>query len=1228
LYEGLITTPGYDGNVANQDAPNPLYPASGCSQYFTFANLLHEDTLAAAGQPPFTNPCNSSQRIPNSIPQFLRTRPVLDWNHASANTRTPTYGGSGQAQTANVGANGSPVSGTQFQGNCAVGGLWYTGTNFPIAYQDRYYFADWGPGLIKTLTFDANDKPVALGVFASNAGAVVCITQHPIDGSLYYIGYNFTGATITRLAYTGNSTPVAVASADRYYGPTPLAVQFSSTGSSDPDGQSITFSWNFGDGSPVSTLANPTHTFTAPTGVPTKFIVTLTVTDSGGLSAQKSLTISVNNTPPNVTITSPPNGALIDPFNQTLVNLTASVSDAESTDPQLLYQWQVLLHHNDHDHGNPIDTNHSTTAVLEPVGCDGINIYYYRILLTVTDPAGLATTREVRVFPDCGPNTPATISSIPNQTILQNQSTGPINFTIGDAETPAVNLQLSGTSSNQALVPNGNITFGGSGANRTVTVTPAVGQAGTATITVTVNDGPHDTSTSFVVTVNPVTTQTLSFNNTTALIIPDHGAGSPYPSTINVTGMSGTVSNVTVALKNLSHTWVSDIDVLLVGPGGQKVLIFSDVGEAFNANNVTVTLSDAASPPLPANGSFASGTYKPTDYPPTETFPAPAPAGPYVTTLSTFNGGTANGTWSLFVFDDGNGDQGSFAGGWTVTVTTFTPVTPTPTATATFAGTPSPTPTATATATATATVPPSPTPTNTPTATATATFTPVVTPTPTPGAGPIASYNFNEGTGPTITDASGHGITGTLQGATWTTGGKNGNALSFNGSSSFVDLGNPALLQITGSMTWSAWIKAAANPPDDGQVVAKSDGTSGWQFKTSPDTGPHTFGVAVSSAPNSTTQRYSTTTRSLNVWYHVAGVYDATARTLDIYVNAVRDNGVLIGTVPASQVNSSVNVNIGRRTGGFYFNGIIDDLRIYNRALNQGEIQSDMNSPVGGSVATPTATATSTATATATATPTATATATATIGPTSTPSATPTSTATATATATIGATPTPSVSPTPNVGLVAAYSFNQGTGTTITDASGNGLTGTLQGATWTTGGKYGNALNFNGASSYVDLGNPTLLRLTGSMTWSAWVKAAANPPDDGQIIAKANGSSGWQFKTSPDTGPHTFGVAVSGSSNSNTQRYSTTVRSLNVWYHVAGVYNATARTLDIYVNGVQDNGVLIGTIPASQINSSVGVNIGRRTGGFYFNGVIDEVRIYNRALSAQEIQADMNTPLP
>ncbi|HKS35608.1 MAG TPA: PQQ-dependent sugar dehydrogenase, partial [Verrucomicrobiae bacterium] len=217
--------------------------------------------------------------------------------------------------------------------------------------------------------------------------------------------------------------------------------------------------------------------------------------------------------------------------------------------------------------------------------------------------------------------------------------------------------------------------------------------------------------------------------------------------------------------------------------------------------------------------------------------------------------------------------------------------------------------------------------------------------------------------------------------------------------------------------------------------------------------------------------------------------------------------------------------------------------------------------------------------------------------------------------------------PAPSGGLAAAYGFNEGTGTMVTDASGNGHGGALSGATWTPSGRYGGALSFNGSSSYVDLGNPPGLQLTGSKTWSAWVKAAANPPDDGQIVAKSDGTSGWQFKTSPDTGWHTFGVGVSGGGGNFGQRYSTTVRALNVWYHVAGVYDATAATLDIYVNGVLDNGVVLGTIPASQADANVNVNIGRRTGGFYFNGIIDEVRVYNRVLTAAEIQSDMNTPV-
>jgi formylglycine-generating enzyme required for sulfatase activity len=99
-------------------------------------------------------------------------------------------------------------------------------------------------------------------------------------------------------------------------------------------------------------------------------------------------------------------------------------------------------------------------------------------------------------------NTAPTISDIAAQTIAAGANTGAIAFTISDAQTPASSLVLSKSSSNTTLVPNSNIVFGGSGANRTVTVTPASGQTGTATITVTVSDGSLTGSDSFLLTVN------------------------------------------------------------------------------------------------------------------------------------------------------------------------------------------------------------------------------------------------------------------------------------------------------------------------------------------------------------------------------------------------------------------------------------------------------------------------------------------------------------------------------------------------------------------------------------------------------------------------------------------------------------------------------------------------------------------------------------------------------
>src|SRR6185436_16295991 len=101
-------------------------------------------------------------------------------------------------------------------------------------------------------------------------------------------------------------------------------------------------------------------------------------------------------------------------------------------------------------------------------------------------------------------NTPPTISDIINFTINEDASTGPIAFTIGDAETAADSLVLSKGSSNPTLVPVANMVFGGSGAFRSVTVTPAPNQSGSATLTVSVSDGIVTASDTFVLTVNPV----------------------------------------------------------------------------------------------------------------------------------------------------------------------------------------------------------------------------------------------------------------------------------------------------------------------------------------------------------------------------------------------------------------------------------------------------------------------------------------------------------------------------------------------------------------------------------------------------------------------------------------------------------------------------------------------------------------------------------------------------
>ena len=171
-----------------------------------------------------------------------------------------------------------------------------------------------------------------------------------------------------------------------------------------------------------------------------------------------------------------------------------------------------------------------------------------------------------------------------------------------------------------------------------------------------------------------------TFSNTNNISITDNvpspwpaGAASPYPSTINVSSVTGLVGKVTVTLSNLSHSYPDDIDMLLVGPGGQKVLLMSDAGGGNPVVNLNVTFDDAAST-LSDEGQILSASYHPADYQSGDAFNAPAPAAPYGASLSSFIGLNANGAWSLYIMDDFGGDPGNIAKGWSLSFTTLSPI--------------------------------------------------------------------------------------------------------------------------------------------------------------------------------------------------------------------------------------------------------------------------------------------------------------------------------------------------------------------------------------------------------------------------------------------------------------------------------------------------------------------------------------------------------------------------
>jgi len=520
---------------------------------------------------------------------------------------------------------------------------------------------------------------------------------------------------------------------------------------------------------------------------------------------------------------------------------------------------------------------------------------------------------------------------------------------------------------------------------------------------------------------------------------------------------------------------------------------------------------------------------------------------------------------------------------------------------------------------------------------------------------PVAAYAFSEGSGTAIADVSENDNGGVLTtGASWTRGGRFGNGLVLAGGTQGVSVGGASALDVASGLTVEAWIcpSSVAGYPK----IAWRDGADGSPFNLAMAFGNGTlvFNVLTTAGRFSA---FAYESLVANAWTHVAATYDGTA--LRVYLD-----GVLAGSMPASGavVPSTGDLWLGRAPWGEGFTGGFDEVRIYDRALPAEEIARDRDTQVNGldppdvGKRSPAADAMGIAPSSvigatfsksidpATLTggsfyltgPSGNVAATiaydaaaqvATLSP-SVPLATLTS-YTVHITTDVGdldegvlrapVTWTFTTSPDPAL-THAAYAFSAGSGSSAADSSANGNTAVLTRADlWTAAGRHGNGLLLDGGTDGARIGASASLDLTPGITLEAWIypTSVAGYP---KLIWR-DGLNGSPYNLGMAWGNGSIGLGITTSAGSfSVFAYRAVVA--NSWTHVAATYDGSA--LRIFLDGQ-----LVNSTPAngSIVASTRELWLGRAPWGEGMNGTLDEVRIYNRALSEDEIRADMMTSI-
>ncbi len=299
------------------------------------------------------------------------------------------YGGDAGSPPEFGGGSESPMGGPVYRYDPALN----SSVKFPQSFDGQFFASEFGRGWIKPIHVNADGSPGTIDNFPWTGKQVMDSAFGP-DGAYYVLDYGtgyFNGdanSALYRFEYIGggNRAPTAVASANRTTGPAPLTVNFSSAGSSDPEGGALTYAWNFGDGT-NSTAANPTKTYSANG----RYTATLTVKDPQGATGSASVIITVGNTAPTVTVSAPANGQLFAYGDTVPFQITVTDPEDGTIDCARVKMTYVLGHDS---HGHQITSKNgcsgSITIPVDGEHDDAANIFAV-FDAEYTDNGGLTT---------------------------------------------------------------------------------------------------------------------------------------------------------------------------------------------------------------------------------------------------------------------------------------------------------------------------------------------------------------------------------------------------------------------------------------------------------------------------------------------------------------------------------------------------------------------------------------------------------------------------------------------------------------------------------------------------------------------------------------------------------------------------------------------------------------------------------------------------------------------